>query len=318
MQTTDQEFLSIPYNPEPQIKGGFKLYPRDLFDIERIIIKAFEEIEIHIKFGIRVEFNFGRKVETFGSVDEFINHHLYGQELVNSLQIFARANQETNPRKELSISDCIVSYGSQKNNLSAEGDNNKINVKVTGSGKETVELSNLLAARLKNTVFKNAITTASQLISKYLIAVLLVGALVFIPTFFSSALEIHGFSNAEVNLDSLKDELKSLQEDSYSLETVEEKVDFLYQERILEIQIESLDDQRRKLEFTFNPGATLRILIFFFLFLLSVFSISAQFPDENFMWGKYEKKYQNIENSRNAILGAVVLSAAINIITSVF
>jgi hypothetical protein len=104
-----------------------------------------------------------------------------------------------------------------------------------------------------------------------------------------------------------------------TLKSSEEKIDFLFKLRVLEIQ--RRDSVRlffSSLTQIINLRLDLKLLLFLGLLAFATHLLTNYYPNNNFIWGDYEKHYQSQVSSRNALWTTVIIGFAINLLASVF
>ncbi len=102
-----------------------------------------------------------------------------------------------------------------------------------------------------------------------------------------------------------------------TLKLPEEKIDFLFRLRVLEIQREAaVKLSLGSLTQILNPQFGVKLLIFLCLLAIAAYVLKNYYPSNNFIWGDYEKYYKSLVDKRNFYWGTVIVGFVISVFAS--
>lgn len=311
------------HNQTYSFEEGFFLTPQKLRDIVKSINENTQakSYDFHLEISVEYIRNRDKKsieIKPFKGVEELVNDNNTLNKAIKSIRLITR-NKNYGSSNQNNI-ECIINYGSQ-DSTPLRNKSARVSLKVSGTDNRSMnQISHDISEEIKRTLMNLWFSRFIRIVNSLRVPIFLLFISIHIILLLLLGFRLEAFPPTASNLENAKKQLQILYEKSENISTESEKIDFLFQERILQNKIQALSEMApqssRIIQVKWKQifQVVLSLLVCFLLFI----SFAFLYPLENFMWGDYESNYNNLKQFREVLIISIVGAILINLITGVF
>ncbi len=304
----NQLFEDCEYNK------AFKLKPDLLEQIVSTAKRSFDDR--NREYNVRISINQDTNTLEVNSAKDLISES-QNNKIIPILQLRVYL-QSIDNRKQIENNDiikCTIDFG-DKSTTSTQRWNIKLIVE--GDRKWRKELFNDVDAQLNRCLINELPYRISKIVSMWKSKLQLITLFLFLIGFLWFGIGLR-FAPQDPELSIINQQLNTLYVEAEDRTSIESKISFLYQERILIWKLATLSSARKALlQINFDFLITGQIIIALSLVLLLIHVFANYFPQENYLWGDYEEHFNNLEKKREWWIGVIVIAMLVNIVTGLF
>lgn len=285
--------------------------------LEQIISTAKRSFDDHNReYILRISINQDTNTLKVNTAKDLISES-QNNKIIPILQLRVHL-QSIDNRKQIKNNDiikCTIDFGN-KSTTSTQRWNIKLNVE--GDRKWRKELFNDLDAQLNRCLINELPYKISKIVSIWKSKLQLITLFLFLIGFLWFGIGLR-LAPQDPELSIINQQLNTLHTEAEDRTSIESKISFLYQERILIWKLTTLSNDRKALwQINLDYVIMRQITIALSLVLILIYVFANYFPQENYLWGDYEEHFNNLEKKRGWWLGGIVIAMLVNIVSGLF